>query len=340
MGTEMFVNRILLPISIAFFVTFALLIEAGAATRPFWTEQAMFRFGDDLYFGGRATCAASAEDGRQRAYNAAVQEIMNYTRTQEIAGVSIETQMIYEEYDSSECREGHVSVWRLLRAPASRLDRLNQMAAQQAPTLDPKIGKPGQPKAVPDLTPKIGMYKDDAFELFGQPKTMSLPRRAGGESSWEYPKFGLTLVFDVNGYLVRWKQVGPRSKQQGDWKRSEFGDLEGSINLRKKKKGEDEAIDLSKRLEKMQLESGNQQDETNAMRFCERAYPRDTRLQNTCIQYETEKMRRFSNGDVAMDAERTAKVICRGRWPHDMNLRDSCEKFERERIFKAQSRRY
>ena len=54
----------------------------AASNRPFWTEQAMFRFGEDMFFTGRATCVASAEDGRQRAYNAALQEILNYTQNE------------------------------------------------------------------------------------------------------------------------------------------------------------------------------------------------------------------------------------------------------------------
>jgi hypothetical protein len=251
--------------------------------------------------------------------------------------------MIYEESDPTDCRrEGQVSVWRLLRAPAPRLDKLNRMAAQQAPTSDQAIGNTGQTKQVRDLTPKIGMYKDDAFEVFGQPKNVSMRRSARGEASWEYPKFGLTLVFDPNGYLVRWKQVGPNSSQQGNWdSSSEFAGLEGSIDPPKKKKGEDEAIDLSKRLEKMQLDSNNRQEEANAAKYCERLYPRDTRLQTSCIQYESDKTRRFSSssGDIVMDADRTAKVICTSRWPQDMTLRDSCQNFERERILKSQRSR-
>src|SRR5678815_5625596 len=47
----------------------------AASNRPFWAEQSMFRFGEDLFFTGRATCVSSAEEGRQRAYNTALQEI-------------------------------------------------------------------------------------------------------------------------------------------------------------------------------------------------------------------------------------------------------------------------
>ena len=317
----------------------------AASNRPFWTEQAMFRFGEDLFFTGRATCVSSSEDGRQRAYNAALQEILNYTRTQEVVGIPIETQMVYEEDDSNSCRSGQVSVWRLLRAPALRLDKLNRMASRQvSPQGQPSSGEE-RLKQVRDLTPKIGMYRDDAFELFGQPKSVSMVRN-GTEVNWEYPRFGLTLCFDANGYLLRWRHVGPGTSQLGDGgsaqRKSEFVGLEGSADPIKKKKGEEEAMDLSTRLEKMQLESRDREKETDANRFCERAYPRDRQLQNSCIQYEVEKKRRLSisGGDVGLDADRAAKVMCASRWPTDMTLQDSCRKFERERILNSQSRRY
>jgi hypothetical protein len=336
----------LVPFGVVCAVIAATSLHSGAANRPFWTEQAMFRFGDDLFFAGQATCVASAEEGRQRSYNAAMQELLNYTRTQEITGIPIETQMIFEEDGSENCRDKQVSVWRLLRAPAARLDKLNRMAAQQATSPDQSTRRGAVSKQVPDLTPKIGMYKDDAFELFGQPRAVSMLQSGGGEASWDYPRFGLTLVFDVNGYLINWKHVGPGLTQQGGTsslgKQSEYGGLERSISPAKKKKDADEAIDLSERLKVMQLESRDRKDETDVIRYCERVYSRDTKLQNSCIQYETEKRRRLSSaiGDVAMDADRIAKVLCSSRWPNDLSLQQSCQKFERERILKAQSSRY
>lgn len=317
----------------------------ASSNRPFWTEQAMFRFGEDLFFTGRATCVASSEEGRQRAYNAALQEVLNYTRTKELVGITIETQMVYEEDNSDSCRDGQVSVWRLLRAPASRLDKLNRMASQQASSQDPQSGGAGLTRKIRDLTPKIGMYKDDAFELFGQSKAVSMVRN-GAEVSWEYPRFGLTLVFDANGYLIRWRHIGPGASQSADeagtQRKSDFVGLEGSVDPLTKKKSEGESMDLSKRLEKMQLESRDRDKETDAARYCERAYPRDMELQKSCVQYEVEKRRRLSvrGGDVGLDADRAAKVMCASRWPTDMSLRDSCQKFERERILNSQSRRY
>lgn len=317
----------------------------AASNRPFWTEQAMFRFGEDLFFSGRATCVSSAEDGRQRAYNAALQEILNYTRTKELPGIPIETQMVYEEDGSDSCRSGQVSVWRLLRAPASRLEKLNRMASHQAPSHDLQAGGSGISRKIRDLTPKIGMYKDDAFEVFGQPKAVSMFRN-GTEVHWEYPRFGLTIMFDANGYLIRWKQVGPGTGQVGGGssthRKSEFVGLEGSADPAKKKMSDDEGIDLSKRLEKMQLESKDREKETDSARFCERAYPRDAQLQKMCVQYETDKRKHLSlsGGEMRSDADRAAKVMCTSRWSGNMALQESCQKFERERILNSQHRRY
>jgi hypothetical protein len=158
--------------------TFLAVSLQATFNRPFWTEQAMFRFGEDLFFTGRATCVSSAEEGRQRAYNAALQEVLNYTRTKDVLGVPIETQMVYEEDNSENCRSRQVSVWRLLRAPASKLDKLNRAASHQAASQGLQTGGSGVSGKVRDLTPKIGTYKDDAFELFGQPKTVSMVRNA------------------------------------------------------------------------------------------------------------------------------------------------------------------
>jgi len=62
----------LISLGVVGVISAAVPLQAGS-NWPFWTEQAMFRFGEDMFFTGRATCVASAEDGRQRAYNAARQ---------------------------------------------------------------------------------------------------------------------------------------------------------------------------------------------------------------------------------------------------------------------------
>ena len=85
----------------------------------------MFRFGDELFFTGRASCSVRAEEGRQKAYEAAIQEVLNYTQAPRLTGVPIETQMLFEEYAEPGCPPGTHS-WtggRCGRSPPSRRRR-------------------------------------------------------------------------------------------------------------------------------------------------------------------------------------------------------------------------
>jgi hypothetical protein len=173
------------------------------SSHPFWTEQAMFRFGDEMFFAGRASCAPSAEAGRQLAYEAAVQEIRNFTRTSEIAGVAIETQMVYEAPESPGCAPNGVNVWRLLRVQTADLERL----VRRARSTSPSAGLPFVAQAVRDRTLQVGMSNDQIWERVGQPRSMTiLPQN--GNAIWEYPQFGLILVLDEDERLKSWKLMG------------------------------------------------------------------------------------------------------------------------------------
>lgn len=319
-------------------------LAARTSGNPFWTERAMFRFGEDLFFTGSATCAPTSEVGRQRAYTAAMQELLNYTRTKDVVGITIETQMVYEEPISSDCPIGAVTVWRLLRAPAQALDRLNRAARQQAYESAASANPSGTGKNIKDLTPRIGMEKDEAIDFYGQPKTVTMYRN-GQDINWEYPKFGLTLGFDSNGFLVRWKHVGPHSVQQGGSaspsRASRFAGLEGSAREDKSAPSRQDSIDLSQRLEKMQLESKGRDQEKESARYCERLYPRDRILQDSCTKYETDKSQSpLLSETMSRDADRAAQVTCRYRWRRDPALAASCEQYERDRILRdAQSYR-
>ena len=315
---------------------------AVGASRPFWTEQAMFRFGEDLFFVGRSTCAPTAEVGRQRAYHAAIQEVQNYTRTAEIVNVQIETQMIYEEPNPESCREGQTSVWRLLRAPAQRLDKLKRMALQQSTPQETKRSGTGFYQKVRDLTPKVGMHKDEVFESFGQPRSVTMLQK-GIVIKWEYPRFGLTLSFDENGYLTGWKHAGPVSGTQASFSSpSASEESSAEVGQQKKNRQPDEpAIDLTKQLEKLQIQNKGLAEAKEAGRYCERRYLHDRSLQESCTRYELSKRERLqASGDVGLDASRAAKVICNSRWPNDDVLRQSCQGFERDRILDSQKRRY
>src|SRR5262249_33493371 len=78
-------------------------IQAQSSRRPFWTEQAMFRFGGELYFVGVASCARTAEEGRARAFEEALIELRGYAQDRDTSRLFPDTQMIYEEPNSPAC---------------------------------------------------------------------------------------------------------------------------------------------------------------------------------------------------------------------------------------------
>ncbi|WP_455387928.1 hypothetical protein [Petrachloros mirabilis] len=176
------------------------------SSHPFWTEQAMFRFGDEMFFAGRASCAPSVEAGRQQAYEAAVQEIRNFTRTNEIAGVTIETQMVYEAPESPGCAPNKVNVWRLLRVQIADLERL----VRRARSTSPSAGFPSVAQAVRDRTLQVGMSHDQIWERVGQPRSISIHPQSGN-AVWDYPQFGLILLLDEEERLKSWKLMGAHS---------------------------------------------------------------------------------------------------------------------------------
>ncbi len=182
---------------------------SGATTqRPFWTEQAMFRFGDELYFVGVASCAMSAEQGRQKAFEAGMKELGGYAQERETSRLLVDTAMIYEEFNAPTCPKGTTSVWRLLRVDQARIQALprgdaragaGSSGASEKPLVQPQVA------SVQDLAPKVGMSREDIAQRFGKPKTM---RKEGQDEIWEYADTGLTITFSGNETLVSSHLVG------------------------------------------------------------------------------------------------------------------------------------
>jgi hypothetical protein len=171
----------------------------------------MFRFGEDVFFVGEATCAKSAEDGRQRAFANGVQELMNYAQARGTAGVEISTQMVFEEADAPGCPAGTVSVWRLLRADADRVAKLPKGPTRKSLDEEARSTTMPNPK---DLTPRVGMNPDEILNRFGRPKFITI-LRGGKETHWEYPRFGLSLILDEDNLLKRWRLAGPQGPAHG-----------------------------------------------------------------------------------------------------------------------------
>lgn len=65
--------------------------------RPYWTERSSFIVGDHLFAVGVATRASTIEEGRQKAFEHGILEIMNYSQSPHVSELVIETQMTFEE---------------------------------------------------------------------------------------------------------------------------------------------------------------------------------------------------------------------------------------------------
>jgi hypothetical protein len=257
-------------------------------TRPFWTEQAMFRFGDELFFTGRASCSPRAEEGRQKAYEAAVQEVLNYTQAPRLTGVPIETQMLVEEPGAIGCPLETVTVWRLLRVPEASLDALAKRAWQSDRPSLPETDSTFQ--AVRDLTLRVGMNREEIHERFGLPRSVIM-RRSSRVVQYDYPQFGLMLTVDEAGALLRWRLAAPQSAtasriSQGDWlPQPKDPAFKSSGNSNR-----EPTIDLTDRLRQLEMRSHKELKEDAAI-ICSRRWPRDPTLQRTCEPYEYEHLR-------------------------------------------------
>lgn len=114
------------------------LVWAGKDARPFWTEKSSFIEGEELFVVGVASKARTVEEGRRQAFEQGKVELMNFAQitTLETQGLVIETQMTFEEPNA----DGTVTVYRLLRVPASKLvsiqGRLKAQSQAQEQTLD------------------------------------------------------------------------------------------------------------------------------------------------------------------------------------------------------------
>jgi hypothetical protein len=272
-------------IVIALFCLSALMTSRGfaAENRPFWTEQALFHFGDDVFFTGRASCAPSMEEGRQRAYGAALQEIKNFTRAKEIDGFPLDTQMVFEDPRPSDCAAGLVTVWRLLRAPRTALESLaRRPSAGRQTDMSPILS---QINAIRNLTPRVGMLRDQVWNRYGLPRSIwAHPEK--GELVWDYSQFGLTIVFNQDDVLTRWRLNGPHPRTSEDT----------SMEVRPDKPTDRDlpTLDLTIRLQQLEeqqdFERRRQAQRYCALRFAE--VPEFLKAkQSSCEQREYERLK-------------------------------------------------
>jgi hypothetical protein len=261
--------------------------------------------------------------------------MQDYARSSEIVGITIETQMLVEEKRSPECPEGRVNVWRLIRVPARRLDAIARASAL-APFSSTKAA--GDERML-DLTPKVGMKRDEVFDTFGQPMAISM-KRGNTEVLWEYPQTGLKFIFDQEGFLKRWSMAAPRkASRQADASLSSIrtpgirdplpaptaaGSAEGSV-------------DLTEKLQKLQREHPRDPITQQYEQACATRWPGDTAMQSKCIDVEVARWRerQYRNQEALARQLEMAAARCRAMWARDPGRQLVCESDESDRIRRA-----
>jgi hypothetical protein len=180
--------------------------SADSLKRPVWTEQAMFQFGNDSFFVGQSSCAKTSEEGRQHSFTHGVQELLNYAQIQDVLGLYVDTQMVFEETDSPGCQHNTVTVWRLLRVETDRLAKLTTTSRRLG------TGERDQPAPTPQHHAlSIGMSRDEIFDRFGLPASITMHHDNG--FTWEYRRFGFAVEFDRHMFVKSWTIPGARTME-------------------------------------------------------------------------------------------------------------------------------
>jgi hypothetical protein len=168
---------------------------ATTLTRPSWTEQAMFRFGDEIFFVGQASCVKTSEEGRQQAFAQGVQEILNYTQAQSLGGVRVTTQMVFEDPADFRCPHNTTTVWRLLRMDAIELARLSNLSRNSSFTAR-------QEDSLSDtFRLRVGLTRREVLRELGRP--LSIELGSDGSSVLDYQS--LVIFIGKNGRLTGWQ---------------------------------------------------------------------------------------------------------------------------------------
>ena len=95
--------------------------------KPFWTEKSSYIEGDNLYVVGIASNTPSVEAGRELAFENGKSEIMNFAQISNLDGLTIKTQMTYEEKENTK-----YNVYRLMYVEYDGINSLKSKKIEQA----------------------------------------------------------------------------------------------------------------------------------------------------------------------------------------------------------------
>ncbi|MGH7166124.1 MAG: hypothetical protein ACREIS_11435, partial [Nitrospiraceae bacterium] len=152
-----------------------------------------------------------------------LRELLNYSQASSATGLTIETQMMFQERDSAGCPAGTVTVWRLLRVGADKLVNLAKVAAYR-----PNIGAAVAVSPPRMREPHMGMSREEVLQRFGRPGSISM-RNGGLETIWQYPRFGLLIRFDQDDVVIGWTLAG--HEEQGRKAEPRHGESGSTVDL-------------------------------------------------------------------------------------------------------------
>lgn len=139
--------------------------------------------------------------------------------------------------------------------------------------------------AIRNLTPRVGMLRDEVWNRYGLPRSI-LAHPDRGELVWDYSQFGLTIVFNQDDVLTRWRLNGPHPRSSEDTSNVPQPDKSSEKDL--------PAIDLTARLQQLEeqqdLDRHRQAQRYCALRFAD--VPEQVRpKQGSCEQREYERLK-------------------------------------------------
>ena len=103
-----------------------------------------------------------------------------------------------------------MTVWRLLRAPGPCWSRSQTRNAWETGR---SLPDPCASHSHPKPSRLAGMLRDEVWSRYGLPRSI-WARPEQGELIWDYAQFGLTIVFNQDDVLTRWRLKRPASTIQ------------------------------------------------------------------------------------------------------------------------------
>lgn len=194
-----------------FLLTTALFINTSYAqsVKPFWTEKSSYIEGDNLYVVGIASNTPSIEAGRKLAFENGKSEIMNFAQISNLNGLTIKTQMTYEEEVNKK-----YNVYRLMYVDYDGINSLKSKNIEQTKKNYDRYSQKQEQEIIMKrkaLT-KLSQNKEELAKLDLEYNKIAQSRQSSSEKAMRYVKV------DMSPDEVKSLLGNPRSIGRGNWK--------------------------------------------------------------------------------------------------------------------------